>query len=411
MFNTAEQGWRKEIIFYSIAGMLIGLQASRVLLSVTLILFIIFSLAHKNIGKQVKHFFANPVFWSMSLLFFLPLVSGLWSSNINDWAGIVRVKLPLLFLPLAFAGDMKQTNRDWLRIAFIFLITIMAGTAWSFFQYISSAGVINESYLKGKSIITPLGNDHVRFSWLVSIAVLLCAWILKERKVKLKAVRAMLVISMVWMSIYLHILAARTGLLCFYVISVIGIVMFLLKQKKKLVTAGIIALCISVPIIAWFTLPTFQNKIRYFIYDYSFAGKHIYLPGSSDGARLFSIRAGWNILIENPVAGVGFGDIYSSAVNWCDKNYPGMLPADKLSPCSEWMMYGAGTGWPGFIILSVILLYLFFAVKNPWWRLLNFITMLSYVFDMGLEVQYGVFLFAFIYLWWYSWILSPKIYS
>jgi O-antigen ligase len=411
MFNTAERNWRKEIIFYSIAGMLAGLLASRVLLSVTLILFIVFSLAHKNIGQQLKHFFVNPVLWSMSVLFFLPLLSGLWSSNIHDWAGIVRVKLPLLFLPLAFAGDLKQTNRDWLRIAFIFLIAVMAGTGWSFFQYITSAGVINESYLKGKSIITPLGNDHVRFSWLVSIAVLSCVWILVEKKVKQVAGRVMLIVAMTWMIVYLHILAARTGLLCFYVMLATGILLLLLKQKKGLSSAGIIILFIALPIIAWFSLPTFQNKIKYFIYDYSFAGEHIYLPGSSDGARFFSIRAGWTILKENPVVGVGFGDIYSSAVNWYDQNYPGMLPADKLSPCSEWMMYGAGTGWPGFIILSVILIYLFFAVKNTWWRLLNFITLLSYVFDMGLEVQYGVFLFAFIYLWWYSWIRSPAIHS
>jgi len=65
-----------------------------------------------------------------------------------------------------------------------FIILILGATVWSAFHYINNAKAINEGYLRAKTLVTPLGNDHVRFSWLVSVAVLLSGFlcITKERE-------------------------------------------------------------------------------------------------------------------------------------------------------------------------------------------------------------------------------------
>jgi len=90
-----------------------------------------------------------------------------------------------------------------------------------------------------------------------------------------------------------------------------------------------------------------------------------------------------------------------------------MTETDKILPSSEWTMYGAGTGWPGFILFSMILLVPFFIKdlrKNIAWLLLNCFMLLSYLFDIGLEVQYGVFIHAFVLLWWYKWLMQvPEV--
>ena len=92
-----------------------------------------------------------------------------------------------------------------------------------------------------------------------------------------------------------------------------------------------------------------------------------------------------------------------------------MTPADRILPSSEWMMYGAGTGWPGFILFSAVMLIPFFIIgvrKNIAWWWLNISIGLSYLFDIGLEVQYGVFIHAFILLWWYKWLrIVPKLHG
>ena len=89
-----------------------------------------------------------------------------------------------------------------------------------------------------------------------------------------------------------------------------------------------------------------------------------------------------------------------------------MVESDKILPSSEWIIYGAGIGWPGFILFSLVMVVPFFVrtfKNNVAWWLLNIFMALSYLFDIGLEVQYGVFIHAFILLWWYKWLsVVPK---
>jgi hypothetical protein len=84
--------------------MMISLFCSRAILSVSMMIFIVASFLHTGFKKHIRNFFSLPLLWSMSLLFFLPLFSGIWSDDKNQWLDIIRIKLPLLFLPLAFAG-------------------------------------------------------------------------------------------------------------------------------------------------------------------------------------------------------------------------------------------------------------------------------------------------------------------
>src|SRR5215212_6065210 len=92
--------WRKTILLVSIIIMLSGLLFSRGLLSVGLIGFIVISIFHTGIIAQLKRFFRSPFLVCMTLLFFIPFISGLWSEDISRWSQIMRIKLPLLLLPV-----------------------------------------------------------------------------------------------------------------------------------------------------------------------------------------------------------------------------------------------------------------------------------------------------------------------
>ena len=46
---------------------------------------------------------------------------------------------------------------------------------------------------------------------------------------------------------------------------------------------------------------------------------------------------------------------------------------------------------------------------KSWWILLNLTAALSFLFDIGLEVQFGVFIYVFVVCWWYKWMVTEKI--
>jgi hypothetical protein len=200
------------------------------------------------------------------------------------------------------------------------------------------------------------------------------------------------------------------GLLSFYIFFALYATYRLIKAKHFLPTLICIVALVLAPIIAWFTIPTFENRIKYFIYDFSHVRENTYLPGSSDGARFLSIKAGWDVVKKNPF-GVGAGDLKNKVDAWYDLNVREMAPADKFLPCSEWMMYGGFAGWPGIIIFSAIMFLPFFINAGDqkfYWISLNIIAAFSFVFDMGIETQYGTFLYCFIILWWWKWLQQTK---
>ena len=352
----------------------------------------------------------------MSLLFFIPFLSGLWSGDKKEWAEIVLIKLPLLLLPLAFAAppgsnSYQLQKKQWESLGYFFILLIIAATCWCMFQYVSNAGEINESYLRAKSIVTPLENDHVRFSWLVSVGILLAGCLCIVNKKENKLLSFLLAFVALWLILFLHILAARTGLFSFYSMALGTIGWLFFKKAGPLAITwyyrlALLLIVIALPLVAYKVIPTFQNRVKYFLYDKEFFGKALYLPGSTDGVRIISLKAGWEMMQEQPVYGTGFGDVLIKAKKWYGENYPQMIEADKILPSSEWMIYGAGCGWPGFILFSLIMFIPFFIKTNNkliWW-LLNSTAAFSFLFDIGLEVQFGVFIYAFTILSWWQWL-------
>lgn len=394
-------------IFSTMLAMVAGLFISRATLSISMMLFIATTMLHKDWRAQLANFFKTPCLIGMAVLFLLPFVSGLWSDDLKEWSGLIRIKLPLLLLPLAFAGSWQLRSGQWRVLALLFVLVVAAGTAWSFGNYWMDKEAISESYLRAKVFLTPLENDHVRFSWMVAVAALLCLWFVENGSHWIKWIAGLLAL---WFVVYLHVLTARTGLFSLYLMLAFYAIWKIGTTKNTWLAATVLLAVLVLPLLAWRLLPTFQNRIKYFAYDHSFIKSGTYLPGGNDGNRALSFRAGWHVLKTHPF-GAGAGDVWGETDTWYKANVPGMLATDKLYPSSEWLLYGGSTGWIGVLLFTLVMVIPFF-YKPPlhrfYWFTLCGTAALSFLFDIGLEVQYGVFLYSFIVLWWWKWFSAAE---
>jgi hypothetical protein len=396
-----DKDWRPTLIFFAFVLLLVAVFTSRALLSAGLFLFVIPCCVHRDFGQQLRRFITNPLLVGMALLFLIPALSGLWSENGHEWLRWTRIKLPLLLLPLAFAGNWQLGPKQWQQLAFLFLLMIAGGCCWSLGQYFSDYTAIHEGYLKAKVFATPLKNDHVRFSLVVCMGVI-CACLLLQRTER-RWLQILLLLAVAFFTVYLHILSARTGLISLYIFYIIYLIYFVQRHRKAW---PLLAVLVLLPAAAWWVLPTFRNRVRYVVYDLSFVRRDAYLPGTSDGSRALSLKAGWAILQEHPL-GVGSGDVVDKTHGWYRDHVPGMLDSDKLYPSSEWLLYGDAAGWPGAILFTAVMLVPFFEKRlrmRIFWISLNIIAAFSLLFDIGLETQFGVFIYAFIILWWWKWL-------
>jgi O-antigen ligase len=402
------QNERRSLLFFAaLLIMLVSAFISRAVLSVSVILFVAVSIYHRELKRQWRIFIQSPVLWSISLLFLVPFISGLWSEDKETWVKALQVKIPLLVLPFAFAFPFAMKRERWhlLAISAITLLTVLS--VWSFINYLGHSDLVHESYLRGKALVTPFGNDRVRFSWAISLAIPGVLWFAWKNQANRGRVVVFLLLAC-WLTFYLHILAVRTGLFTFYVL-LLFILAGLLRRKVRL--AGLLFLFIvAMPVAAYFIFPTFQNRVKYIRHELDFALNGSYKPGSTDPVRLLSIQSGLSQLPSSPLSGSGFGDVAAASEQWYEAHFPQMLPSDRILPSSEFIMYGAGAGVPGLLVFCFAMALPFF-VK---FKYLNFFIpvqvaiVLSFLFDIGLEVQYGVFLFCFTLLCSWKWLLDEN---
>lgn len=401
--------WREPALWGTVVLMIFSLLISRAALSVSTILFLLLAIVRKDVKQQWKNFLSQPFLLLFTLLFWIPFFSGLWSDNLDKWSDVVRLKLPLLFFPLAAAGSWRFSVKQWSWIAAAFLVVVFAGCCWSLLHYWQNTSAIHEGYLRAKTLLTPLENDHVRFSWLVAVAVITCVLLMHNLQQKVAFI--FLTLLTIFFSVYLHILSARTGMVSLYLFLVIYAGWMLRNKKSVKLALGIGALVLLLPMLAYFTVPTFQNRIRYLVYDFSFHSKGTYLPGANDGARVMSLKAGWRVLQQNPW-GVGAGDIMYEADKWYAAYVPNVLSSDKFYPSSEWLLYGAFAGWIGVVLFTIVMLAPFFVKwcqHKIYWIALHATASFSFAIDMGLEVQYGIFLYALITFWWWKWLDASNV--
>lgn len=392
-------------IFIMLAGMLLG----RAILSIGMILFIVAAIFSQSFYSQLAIYRSHSWLWCMGLLFTLPFVSGLWSENISSWQRLMEIKVPLLLMPFCGIVFMKYTQPmfKWVNIFFVGIIFI--GCSWSMWQYSKDFSGIQEEYLRAGTIPTPMSNEHVRFSWAVVLAYLVLLyetingfskW---DRALKILALAVLVVFG-----VYLHLLSARTGIMGFFLINLLLAIYFLRKRLLLLFsTFGIIVL---MPILGWYFLPTFQNRIKFVWWDFQNYSQGNYVEGLSDTPRILSIKGGWQIMNQHPVLGTGFGDLNQEMMFWYDKHATFLLGYERLMPSNQWLIYSDGAGIIAgclFLIVAVMPFLLRSLRKNIFWICTHLITFIIFVYEIPLETQFGVFIYSFFGVWLY-WLLKSK---
>ena len=104
---------------------------------------------------------------------------------------------------------------------------------WTLF----SGNYAMEEYLRARVVPVPMGNDHIRFAWLLLVVYifLIDEWMGK----KVEGVgwnKSIIVFLIIYFAIYFHVLAAKTGLLGFYLVTVIALVKY--GKRKYFLPAG-----------------------------------------------------------------------------------------------------------------------------------------------------------------------------
>jgi len=387
-------------------AMIAGMFFSRVLLSFSMLLLFLIALQPQHIAGNWRRWRKSP-FAVFSLLFFLVyLLSGLWSQNTQFWLASATNKLPFVALPFAFLAVPLHKER-YQRVVIISIMLLQLGIIANSLLQLQ---LHREFYLSGYEISQPLPTtkygDHIRFSLSLVMTILMSFYLLfeKQKTTISRGLKLFLSLGVVVFVIYIHILAAKTGIMCLYLLAIVYAVVRVGRSNKLLALAVPVAI-ICLPVVAYQILPTFRTKINYVSFEISKSKQdNRYDYTLSDAGRMITYDIGSKAIAAHPWSGVGAGDLMDEMRLGYRKYYPEVSSDQQYGPINQFMFTALSIGIPLTLLLVGMVISPFIASGNRRLYLIitAFIMLVSMLVESMLELQFGVFVFLFFILFWMS---------
>ncbi|MEI8279837.1 MAG: O-antigen ligase family protein [Bacteroidota bacterium] len=388
---------KTNIALFCVIGMMSGFLVSRVVLSISMFLLGVTGLW----GVHPRRWFKER-FWLIGIGWVcMYAISYFWSDNIPFWGDRLQVKLPFLILPLAFAFlpgfSLKQLRIFTVCVAFV----LLGGVAYSLSFYLKDPGSFLAEYKVSHVIPTPAKNDHIRFSLTIALFTIWCVGFWPH--LVSRAIKWFIGIIIAIFSIYIHILAAKSGLLVWYFSAAAFCSYLIYKKQSRIIGISVTTGMIVATFLAISFIPTLKERIGYMHYTYNVYNQGNVSGDYGDIGRIVSYDIALKEIKEHPVIGVGAGDILDAMKQGYDKWYPQIKDEQRLVPHNEFMTVALGCGIPTAILFLIWVLAPLSLVKRGRQSFFFFITwmglLLSLMVEPMLEVQFGVFVYLFFLLW------------
>ncbi len=409
-FSNLLASYRTQVVLCCCAAIYGMLWSAEAIISISMILLVLVALFQIDYptteNTKTKFGFRKSIraklqgkmsWWWITIPFLLVLFSVPYSEDWNYTLERLRIKLPFLILPFAFAVMPTLGKKELRNIGSFFIAACTIAAVGVLWNYVQNFEAINYNISRGKAIPTP--SNHIRFSLSIACGVFVAAAFTLEKKIfGLKGEKYLCGVLTIFLFLFLHILSVRSGLLAFYVALAVFLVQFIYRSRRwGIGLAGIIAM-IAIPYFAVIYVPSFKNKYYYMKHDV-----HSYFEGNgknySDSERLISLNAASEIIREHPIIGVGAGDL-KREMSLVYANKSAEDAAEKM-PHSQFVTVLAGTGFVGMILFLISFFVPLFSqrnYKNYLFTALHVIFFMSFFSENTFENNFGLSLWLFMLL-------------
>jgi O-antigen ligase len=392
--QTLPEFLAKSAIYIILAG-IFCVNFARALPNIAIITLTISALLYSFSGKQKLIFPKERNFLPFIGIFFLFVLSYLMTEE-GNWkyaSAQLILKLQYLAFPVIFILLPSFKERTYHNFFFFFFILVLVASFISTYYFlIIDKRELLEQYGKSKIFFTVI--DHVRFSLFVCLSIFLGIYLLvKKYAGKTSFVFWLLFTGTIFLILFLHILAVRSGLVACYTLFILLSIYFLISKhyKASIFIAGMI---IFSGLLSYNYIDTLRVRYLYTLYDLQMS-ENLNESGNdySISRRILANKVALSIFSEHPVVGVGEGNIRSEIHRIYNKNYPSIRYENILMPHNQFLRQLASTGITGLLIFVVCFYYPLFYRKNykhiPL-LVIYIIVTLSFLVEDTLDTQLGL---------------------
>lgn len=176
---------------------------------------------------------SNKLFWAITSIFLLHVIGLAYTSDLNAGLSDMRIKLPLMFLPMLLFSTKPLDAKEFNFLLCCFLVGSFVDTAWCLiYNFILHRTEIARNASRFMS--------HIRLGLYLNVAIACCFYFIWLSKKNIhKILSGLLLLYFVFV---LFALGLASGLVNLFILCLFAFVIFLLKQKLyiKIISAVLI---------------------------------------------------------------------------------------------------------------------------------------------------------------------------
>ncbi|MGZ3863772.1 MAG: O-antigen ligase family protein [Bacteroidia bacterium] len=268
----------RNIFVFGLVLLAVGIPVSRFLVSVSQIVLCCNWLLEANFISKWNTLKHSRIFWAFVGIYLFYIAGLLWTEDYNYATKDLRIKLPMLWLPILFFTSPQLNKKEYHSILHFFVAATVVASFWSVAVY---AGITPIKIHDIRDISR--FESHIRFSLMIVLAALYLFFVLLDKNIGRHKLIYTAVLT--WLLCFLVLLQSFTGII---IIGIVGFtaLSWLLFSKNSILIKIVFTLLVlgSVSYMGYIvsdewkrynekisvdlkTLPVFSQQGQYYSYD------------------------------------------------------------------------------------------------------------------------------------------------
>jgi len=227
----------KNVFLFGLILLVVGMPLSRFLVSLSQFVLLGNWLVERNFISKWNTLKKSKAFWAFVGIYLFYVVGLLWTNDFTYGLKDLRIKLPMLWLPVLFFTSPPLNKKNYHVVMHFFVLACLAASFCSMAVYF---GFLHKKIHDVREI--SIFESHIRFSLMIVLSICyLFFYFLNPQLIKRKIVY---VLFALWLLFFLIFLQSFTGLVILGVLAFLGIIIFLFSKQPSIIKISFLMLFI-----------------------------------------------------------------------------------------------------------------------------------------------------------------------
>ncbi len=208
--------------------------------------------AGKNLGGKFRMLFNNPAAMVVISFYLLHVAGTFYSYDLNYALKDLRIKLPLLSLPVILATSPALAPDRFRSLMVFFILAVFSGT-------IASIYVLLTKHISDPRELS-IFISHIRFSLTICFAIFILIYFLVKKDFRSKTERYLIIAGILWFTLFLFILESITGIAITALLGIMLVFYYIFTAKGHMLRLTVAALTVLLVIFSVYYFMTFVRN-------------------------------------------------------------------------------------------------------------------------------------------------------